>query len=447
MENIQEYLSTECMSILNDPECNIKKISEILKIKEHKGLIYLSLVKVFKNIVPLYKVRTHSNKVKHRNQAMSVSEYDRILLMQYNAFVREICNSDTIESFKAAAELVRSLDHFNFADRLISKVLIGTTKQNTVGNFCIESLVDRVKNDPLGETLFIILDKCLDYKFSFHIIEAMLESKYLERCVQIRIEKETFYEKDKIRERKLNKKEVAGKGFFKKQFLKDKKDLKEEKKRLQLMKQVRMQEESELGSINEKNYIRTVNALQRLYFTVLKTHNEPSFKNTFIGIRKYIKIIRKEFHEGLYTLMIDAIKISNISASLEGMLSIYEIYKDSGYDFKRILDSLFSIICPFNFQFDATHHELFAKVLRLYFINIQQPKNRVFAFVQRLMLNRTLRFIPIFDILIKNLEVKYNLEFNDHDYKNRLVNNLDCDDIDKIVLKPLYEYYLFKKLQ
>lgn len=447
MGNIQEYLSVECTSILNDPESNIRKVSEILKTSEQKGLVYLSLVKVFKNIVPLYKIRIHSNKIKHRNQELTVSDYDRILLEQYNAFVREICRSDIIESFKAAAELVRCLDHFNFADRLISKVLIGTTKQNSVGRFCIEVLVDRVKNDPLGETVFMILNQCLDYKFSNHVVEAMLESKYLEKCVQIRIDKETFYDKEKIRERKEAKKEVAGKGFFKKKFLVDKKDRKEEKKRLQQMKQVRLQEETELGSINEKNYVRTVNALQRLYFTILKTHNQPCFLNTFIGIRKYIRIIRKEFHEGLYTLLIDGIRISDISASLEGMLTVHEIYKSSGYDFKRILDSLFLLMIPFNFQFEYSHFEMLAKVLKLYLIETVQPKNRVFAFVQRLILNRCIRFVPILEILIKNLEVKYNLDLNDHDYKNKNVNNLDADDVDKVVPKPLYEYYLFKLLQ
>ena len=315
MENIPEYLSVECTSILNDPESNIKKVSEILKIQTQKGLVYLSLVKVFKNVVPLYKIRTHSNKVKHRNQEHSVTDFDKVLLAQYNVFVKEICSSDLIESFKAAAELVKCLDHFNFADILISKVLIGTTKQNSVGKYCIEVLVDRVKNDPLGETVFMILNQCLDYKFSSHIVEAILESKYLEKCVQIRIDKETFYDKEKIRERKEAKKEVAGRGFFKKKFLIGKTDKKEEKKRLQQMKQVRMQEETELSAINEKNYIRTVNALQRLYFTVLKTHNQPCFLNTFKGVRKYIRIIRKEFHEGLYTLLIDAIKISDLSAA------------------------------------------------------------------------------------------------------------------------------------
>lgn len=447
VQNIQQHLANECTSILNDPENNIKKISEILKIKEHKGLIYLSLVKVFKNIVPLYKIRVHSNKVKHRNQEMSVTDFDRILLQQYNAFIKEICSSDEIESYKAAAELIRCLDHFNFADRLISKVLIGTTKQHAVGKFCIESLVDRVKNDPIGETIFMILDKCLDYKFSHQILKAIIDSKYLESCVQIRIAKETFYQKEKIEERKLNKREKAGKGFFKKNFLKAKAEKKEEKKRLQQMKQVRMQEETELSAINEKNYIRTVNALQRLYFTVLKTQNEPCYESTFIGVRKYIKIIRKEFHEGLYTLMIEAIRKSSVNACLEGMLTIHQIYKDCGYDFKRILDSLFALISPFNFNFNQEHFEFFSKVIKLYFVETIQPKVRVFAFIQRLILARCVRLVPQFALLIKNLEVKYDLDINDHDYKNRMVNNLETEDVDRITFKPLYEYYLFKKLQ
>ena len=129
------------------------------------------------------------------------------------------------------------------------------------------------------------------------------------------------------------------------------------------------------------------------------------------------------------------------------MLSIHEIYNSSGYDFKRILDSLFLLSSPFNFTFEYSQYELYAKVLRLFLIETVQPKNRIFAFTQRLILCRCTRYVPIIETLIKNLEVKYNLDLNDHDYKNRTVNNLDVEDVDKVIAKPLYEYYLFKQLQ
>lgn len=435
-----------CTRIINEPEKNINDVSQLLATKENKGLVYLSLTKVFKNITPLYRIRLHSNKIKHKNESLKVSEYDKKLFKQYNMFVKDICSSDIVESYKAAAELLKTLDHFNFSDRIISKVLMGTTKSHSVALFCVEALIDRIINDQIGDTVFIIIDRCLDYRFSEEIIKAMINSQYLQKCVEIRINKETYYEKEKIEERKKDKNEKSGKGFFAKKFLIDKNEKKDEKKRLKLQNDVRKQEKEELDQLNDKNYIRTVNAMQRLYFTILKSQNKELFEYTFIGIRKYIRIIRKEFHEGLYTFLLDSIKIADTNSALEGVLTIFEIYNSCGYDFKRVVNVLFQIISPFNISLTYELIDKLCVCTRNMFLNIVQPKIRAIAYVQRLMHCRIVRFINKFDQLIKDLEVKYNLEFDDFDIKRVDLKDIGTDDIDKITVKPFYEYYLFKKV-
>lgn len=437
-----------CTRIINNPEEQIHEVESLLNMKEHRELIMLSLAKVFKNIAPLYRIRLHSNKIKHKNQDLSVSQFDRLLFKYYNLYVKEVCSSDKPESFIAAAELLRSLDHFNFSDRLVAKVLLGTTKFPKIAGVCVEVLVDRIQNDPSGETIFMIIDQCLDYRFSHLIVKALLESKYLEKCVEIRITKEEYYEKESIERRKKEKKEKTGKGFFKRNFLIDKKERKEEKKRLQLQSKVREEEKQELNPINEKNYIRTVNALQRLYFTIFKNHHRDCFESSFLGIRKYIRIIRKEFHEGLYTLMVDCIKISNedVSAVTEGVLTIYEIYKENGYDFKRILDVLYQIVSPLN-VIAVGEIEGLCKAIRNMFLNVKQPKLRAIVFLQRLLQYRITRFVPLFDQLIKDIEVKYDIEFDDFEMKTVKTAETQSNDIDKVILRPFYEYYLFKKMR
>ncbi|MCB1713030.1 MAG: hypothetical protein KDH96_11310 [Candidatus Riesia sp.] len=64
---------------------------------------------------------------------------------------------------------------------------------------CIETLTDRIKNDISGEVIYLILDQCLDYNHSEKIIEVLLERKYLNKCLEIRIAKEEKYGKKRRR--------------------------------------------------------------------------------------------------------------------------------------------------------------------------------------------------------------------------------------------------------
>lgn len=434
-----------CTSIINDPESNIMSVAEILQSKAD-GVVLLSLAKVFKNVVPLYKIRVYSDKAKYKNRELSISAYDRVLLGQYNLYVKELCSSSLPESYRAAAELLKTLDHFNFADRIVSKVLVGTTMSHGVSNACVEALADRIRNDSIGDTVFIIIDKCLDCKFSHILVDALLESKYLEKCVQIRIDKETFYEKERIEERRKAKKEQTGRGFFSKRYSGDKAEKKEEKKRLKLQSEIREQEKQEIDPINEKNYVRAVNALQRLYFTILKDGIPPCLESTYIGVRKYIRIIRKEFHEGLYTLLNSSIEKSNPHSALEGILSIICIYKDGGMDFKRAIDVFFRIVHPFNYHNALTDFRMISKVGRCLFLDTVQPKHRVCALIQRLMHCKCVRYIPEYSALIKDLEIKYDIDLSDHEIKNRNVYEGTKQDIDSIPSKPFYEYYLLRKM-
>ncbi|KAM0680704.1 Nucleolar complex protein 3 [Glugoides intestinalis] len=441
-----ERIASISKRIINNPESNIDDLSILLEMKENKGLLLLSLAKVFKSIVPLYKIRLHSSKVKHITQDLSVTEFDRKLFTFYNTYIREICSSDTLESFRSAAELLRTLDHFNFADRLIAKVLLGTMKSPTIAKFCIEAVIDRIKNDQMGETVFMIIDKCLDYKFSNVVVEALLESKFIEKCVEIRINKEEYYTQENIEKRKHGVKDKGGKGFFARKYIIDKKLKKEEKKRLKLQKEAREVEKQELDPIIEKNYVRTVNALQRLYFTILSENYKACFKDTFIGVRKYIKVIRKEFHEGLYTLLTNKIKISDTTAALEGVRTVFEIYNKSGYDFKVVLDTLFRLVSPFNYEIERNQIQLACNAIRYMFVDIIQPKQRVAAIMHRILKARLVRFVPEFDKIVKDLEVRYDICFTDFDMKDLSANELDCTDIDKAPFKPFYEYFIFKKM-
>lgn len=440
------YLADNCTKIMNNPEENVKEISHILSNQNHKDIIYLSLAKVFKHIVPLYKIRLHSTKIKHKIDDNSISQYDRDLLDQYNIYIKEICASNISESFKAACELVKSLDHFNFIDRLISKILIGTKYNQDIGLYCINTLVDRIKNDIVGDTVFLILNQCLDYDYNFKIIEALLESRYLAKCVEIRIDKEEKYNKQKIKQKELNAKPKKEKGFFKKENIYSHSERKELKKVLQQLSATKNEEDNAMEQIEDKNYIRTVNALQRVYFTILKNNMQDCYEYTMKGIVKYIRIIRKEFHEGLYILLTDAIKNTNIKARIEGMLCILKVYGKTGLDFKTILDLLYKTIHPLNFELQSSYFDSIGEIINMLLIDTKQSVSRAIAISQRLIQSRCFRYVPQYVALVKKIEIAYDLDYLENDIRNKKVGNIALTDIDKVEPKPFYEYQLFKKV-
>lgn len=448
--NISE-IADRCTKIISSPEMNLELINDIMNAKENIDTVFLSLSKVFINIIPLYKIRIHSDKIKHKNGELHISQYDRNLVNYYNKYVKLICDSKLSSSFRAACELLRSVDHFNFNDRIISKVLNGTLLNSEVGKMCVSVLSERIKDDINGDSVFIILNECLDYRCNGIILKSLLESKYIHKCVKIRIDKEEKYNKERNESIKLAQKNEKkgiigkynnGKKIFQKENIFDKKLRKEIKKRVIKENLVKKEENEIQDELENKNYIKTVNALQRLYFTLLKEKREIDYSDVFIGIRMYIKLIRLEFLEGLYVLLQDKIKECSYKEKLEGIRTIIEIYENYGYDFKNVINIFYELLLPYNFN--PTSLNSVNLIIEKLFVKYRQPLNRVFAIMQRLILLRCVRYIDGILQIIKLLEVTYDIDYKDNDMKIKDV--IEFNDIDRSDCKPFYEYFLLKKI-
>lgn len=448
MDDSHNDIMTSCTAIINSPESSIRTVSEIMSRHNCSKAALLALGKVFKNIVPLYKIRIHSEKTKHKTAELDISEYDRELCFQYNAYIKALCASPDHSSFCCAAELLPKLDHFNFADRLVAKVFAGTQLRGSTGRICLNSIVAEIKDNTSGDTLFMILDQCLDRKYSPELVAALLDSPYLHTCVSIRIEKELKYDKERIEQRKRLKRleKKAGKGFFAKKYVLGKNERKEEKERLKKQQEVKEEEVTGMDSISEQNYIRTANALQRLYLTILKEKNRECYSATFRGLREYTKLIRKEFREGLYVLLHDAIAEVSASEAFEGISCVLHVYATSGLDFKRIINHLYGLIHPLSCRLSSDDFRRLGPIFRQLFIMNRQPIGRVHVFIQRLMLLRSVRFIDAIPAIVKELEVSYNVDLTDNAFKNKSTVNYDKEDVDLVPSKPIFEYFVFKKV-
>lgn len=448
--NLKE-IADKCTMIINSPEQEIHLVSELLKVKELQEVVFLSLATVFKNIIPLYKIRIHSKKVKNGREDLKIEGYDKELLACYNEYVKMICASRHGSSFRAACELLKNVDHFNFNDRVVAKVLNGTLANKEIADLCVETLVERILEDVNGESVYLILSGCLEYSCSKEIVKTMLESKYLKKCVERRICKELKYNKEKEEENKRKKKEekrgiVAryrnGNKFFKKGEIYDKKIKKEEKSRIKQQDVVKKEENEITEKEEEERYVKTVNALQRVYFTILKEKKEMGCVEVFLGVRIYIKLIRQEFREGLYVLLTDRISECVGVERLEGMLTILDVYEKHGYDFKTVMNALCIALEPTEYVFGST--KIISEIVRKLFVVIRQPIHRVFYIMQKMIQLRCVRMVEGLYSIVKMLEVTYDIDFKDNDFVKRIVNA--SADIDQIVCKPFYEYFLLKKI-
>ncbi len=430
-------LAETCSTILNNPESNLEKINDVL---EDDGLVLISLAKVFTTICPLYKIRVHSEKIKHKGSEIELTVFDKNLVKIYEKYIKILIKSRSKESYLASCILLKSLDHFNFVDSIVSKVLLGTRVAD-VAPKCRLTLVNRIENDLEGECVFLILDKCLDFSFSHEICETLTNCQFLQKCVEIRIAKEEKYDKKKPLEKRIKKFGTKQeKQFFKSKKMRGKEG-KEEKKRLIKQNEQRVEESTNLDQINEKIYIKTVNAYQRLIFTVLKENKLRHIPGVCKSIRMFHRIIRKEFYEGLYALLNDNIS----TGGLECIETILFLYKDKGIDHKRSIQRIYEIIKPFNSE-NIDFSKCF-ELIRELFLSSKNLTKRATLIIQRLMLLGVVRYIPNLSELISDMVNFYDLNLKDFDKRVSFNNNFDfTSDIDRQGDRFTFEYFSFRKM-
>lgn len=123
-------------TLLMDPEANIKSLKEMLQISrdENHPIVTLglkSLLAVFKDIIPGYRIRLPTEK----EQAMIVSKaikkmrfYESTLLSVYKAYLQKLISLEEKAAFQRVAircicTLLEAVPHFNFRERLLAVVI------------------------------------------------------------------------------------------------------------------------------------------------------------------------------------------------------------------------------------------------------------------------------------------------------------------------------------
>ncbi|ORD93403.1 NOC3L [Enterospora canceri] len=411
-------VSVLCERVIRNPESNLNALDKLDYSDELNGL---AVAKVFASICPLYKIRIGSDKIKHKNADNAVEQFDRQLLSSYNAFLIKTLKSKEAFSYKIASYLLEELDHFNFNDRLVMKVLLGL-RVESVRKICIGVLCSRIEEDNNGETIWLILDHALDYGIDYEVLNALLKSKYLAKCVQIKHEKETKYEK-KVYTKEKTKKDP----FYNKKKLRGI-SKKEEKTRCKKEKETKAEEGEVLDGIDNKIYVRTRNALQRIYFTILKEKKTKCIEAVCKGLCKYFTLVNREFYEGLLYLFTENLVTRcesrrDVINNIEIVKTIYEVFKSQGIDFGKISEYFLNML-EIDTQMHVTVEQFdneFVGVLRLIFLENRQQNGVVLKMLKKLVGLSICRYLPVVTGFIKEVEIKYDIDIKEH-YKQT-----DCE--------------------
>ncbi|MCL7033959.1 hypothetical protein MKW94_010872 [Papaver nudicaule] len=124
------------MALLTDPESNIRSLKEIVQLSKDENpaivkLGLLSLLAVFKDIIPGYRIRLPTEKELEMNVSKEVKKmrfYESTLLTSYKVYLQRLIVLQKQSSFKHVAvrclcSLLDAVPHFNFRENLLTAVV------------------------------------------------------------------------------------------------------------------------------------------------------------------------------------------------------------------------------------------------------------------------------------------------------------------------------------
>uniref|UniRef100_J3MSE6 CCAAT-binding factor domain-containing protein n=1 Tax=Oryza brachyantha TaxID=4533 RepID=J3MSE6_ORYBR len=167
LEEVKEELSAEelfekkkaqlaeiGMSMLEDPEANIRSLNDMLHICNEKDqkvvkLGLMSLLAVFRDIIPSYRIRQLTDKelaVEVSKDVKKMRYYEYTLLRSYKAYLQKLISLEKQPTFHTLAvrcicTLLDTAPHFNFRESILASVVKNlSSPDDAVRKMCCETI-------------------------------------------------------------------------------------------------------------------------------------------------------------------------------------------------------------------------------------------------------------------------------------------------------------------
>uniref|UniRef100_A0A8C3GJN5 Nucleolar complex protein 3 homolog n=1 Tax=Cairina moschata TaxID=8855 RepID=A0A8C3GJN5_CAIMO len=179
------HIAALASAILSDPDNNIKKLKELRAMLMEQDpnvavivrkLVMVSLMEIFKDIVPSYRIRplTEAEKAtKVKKETQKLREFEEGLVSQYKFYLENLeqtikdwkqrklkkSNVISLKAYKGLAEiavkclceLLVALPHFNFHNNIIVLIVpLMNDASKTISELCCEAVQKLFKQDKLG---------------------------------------------------------------------------------------------------------------------------------------------------------------------------------------------------------------------------------------------------------------------------------------------------------
>uniref|UniRef100_G1RR66 Nucleolar complex protein 3 homolog n=1 Tax=Nomascus leucogenys TaxID=61853 RepID=G1RR66_NOMLE len=344
------HIAALASAILSDPESNIKKLKELRSMLMEQDpdvavtvrkLVIVSLMELFKDITPSYKIRplTEAEKsTKTRKETQKLREFEEGLVSQYKFYLENLeqmvkdwkqrklkkSNVVSLKAYKGLAEvavkslceLLVALPHFNFHNNIIVLIVpLMNDMSKSISEMCCEAVKKLFKQDKLGQASLGVIKVISGFVKgrNYEVRPEMLKTFLCLRIKEVEVKKDT---------EDINKP---------KKFM----TFKEKRKSLS-----RMQRKFFSWKKNHSHFVsllcqhtETLNIVFVTYFRILKkAQRSPLLPAVLEGLAKFAHLINVEFFDDLLVVLHILIESGDLSyqESLHCVQTAFHILSGQG---------------------------------------------------------------------------------------------------------------------
>ncbi|NXG49950.1 NOC3L protein, partial [Psilopogon haemacephalus] len=354
------HIAALASAILSEPDNNIKKLKELRAMLMEQDpnvavivrkLVMVSLMEVFKDIVPSYKIRplTEAEKAtKVKKETQKLREFEEGLVSQYKFYLENLeqtikdwkqrklkkSNVISLKAYKGLAEiavkclceLLVALPHFNFHNNIIVLIVpLMNDASKKISGLCCEAVKKLFKQDKLGyASLGVVkvisgLVRGRNYDVRPEVLKVFLHLRIKE--VELQKDSEDIAPKKKFMTYKEKRKNLS------------RMQRKWKKAEEKLERELLEAEASESKEKKLKLHTETLNIVFVTYFRILKkAQKSPLLPAVLEGLAKFAHLINVEFFDDLLIVLHSLIASGGLSyrESLHCILSAFYILSGQG---------------------------------------------------------------------------------------------------------------------
>ncbi|XP_059957838.1 nucleolar complex protein 3 homolog isoform X1 [Mesoplodon densirostris] len=328
-------------AILSDPESNIKKLKELRSMLMEQDpdvavtvrkLVIVSLMELFKDITPSYKIRplTEAEKsTKIRKETQKLREFEEGLVSQYKFYLenleqmvkdwkqRKLKKSNVVSlkayrglaavAVKSLCELLVALPHFNFHNNIIVLIVpLMNDMSTSISEMCCEAVKKLFKQDKLGQASLGVIKVISGFVKgrNYEVRPEMLKTFLCLRIKEVEVKKDT---EDINKQKKFMT-------FKEKRKTLSRMQRKWKKAEEKLERELREAEASESTEKKLKLHTETLNIVFVTYFRILKkAQRSPLLPAVLEGLAKFAHLINVEFFDDLLVVLHSLIESGDLS--------------------------------------------------------------------------------------------------------------------------------------